>query len=602
MKKVQKALVAALCLAIGTCALTACGGDDKPAGGGDKYKVTFYDGTTSLSVVDVDKDGTVTPPATAPTKEGYEFVRWCATPTYSQVFDFSKPITEDTRVYAGYRSTQADNHTWYLAGASNVSDLFAESGNYKEFKGEEAENLPDTVTFTKDANKGNRFTFTADFYQLDKFQILNTVDGWGPNQIGYGYIDPAQYSTETTAMMYFGGGLSGINKTADVIVGQDGNYTLTLDIDADGKLTEFSYKRNGDAAEVEVSYTDFYIKGASITSWDDMYNDATRMSRKGDVYTMEVYLQEGDQFMFTSVVTNETGTKPGSLYIKADVLDDASKEYVGGTTSNISAKATGTYKFTYNATTNVLSVTFDATKTPAQYDYYLDGAFGDAKWGDYQKRPDDYKLTYADGKYTISSVELAADDQIVIVAHDKDEAELTWDNMVTKYNFEYLKPNTSAFVAADPDNKNYNIKVATAGVYDITFDSYARMISIKIHNDSPDVFDIYLKGLGVTNAAGTESTWDHNFADGWRFTINEDNTAYELTVTVAAEASFGLAKYDKGATSGNGDFINASAIGTAGDANATFGTANNFTCATAGEYKIVYTIATGAVDFYAVTA
>ncbi len=47
MKKVQKALVAALCLAIGTCALTACGGDDKPAGNedGGKITVTFYDAT-----------------------------------------------------------------------------------------------------------------------------------------------------------------------------------------------------------------------------------------------------------------------------------------------------------------------------------------------------------------------------------------------------------------------------------------------------------------------------------------------------------------------------------------------------------------------------
>ena len=45
-------------------------------------------------------------------------------------------------------------------------------------------------------------------------------------------------------------------------------------------------------------------------------------------------------------------------------------------------------------------------------------------------------------------------------------------------------------------------------------------------------------------------------------------------------------------------------MGTDGDANAAFTpeSGTNFTCSAVGTYKVVYTIATGKVDFYAVTA
>lgn len=603
MKKVQKVLISALCVALGAGALIACGGDNNDNKGDGKVTVTFYNGNSVISTVKVDKNSLVTMPETAPTKDGYEFVRWCATPTFSQAFDFSQEIESNTSVYAGFRSTVDDNHTWYLAGQSK-SDLFSESGDFKEFKGDTATKLPASVTMTKDDTQGNKFTFTTDFYVADKFQILNTDEGWA-GQIGYGYMNPVQYSVETTSPMYSGGGLDPSSvKKSDIQIGQDGNYTITLVVDADGKMTEISYERNGNVTQEINGITNYYIKGEQITGWGDLYNDSTKMSKKGDVYTLEVYLKANDQVMFISNITEDGQIKPSTATIKADVLTEASKTYVEDKNGNILAKAAGTYTFTYDDEAKTLSVAFDAEKAPKQYDYYIDGTFDGGTWGDYQKAAEDYQLTGENGVFVFENVALAAGEEFVIRAYDKGTEELTWNNIAMAYNYNYLKDGGTAFAAANPADSNYNIKVVTSGNYDIIFDSYAHMITVKTHNEGPDVYDIYLKGLKLTNSAQTESTWDHGFAAEWKMTINADNTAYEITVTAEQGAGFGLARYDKGATTGNGDFLNSSVMGTDGDANTVFtpATAGNFTCSTTGTYKIVYTIATGKVDFYAVTA
>ena len=64
-----------------------------------------------------------------------------------------------------------------------------------------------------------------------------------------------------------------------------------------------------------------------------------------------------------------------------------------------------------------------------------------------------------------------------------------------------------------------------------------------------------------------------------------------------------MEKHPKGETTGYGTYIGAAAIGTNGDANSVFTPASgsNFTCSTAGTYKVVYDIATEKVDFYAVS-
>ena len=145
---------------------------------------------------------------------------------------------------------------------------------------------------------------------------------------------------------------------------------------------------------------------------------------------------------------------------------------------------------------------------------------------------------------------------------------------------------------------NNNILVLTEGVYDITFDSYSKMITITAYTESADTLDIYIKGSGVNG-------WNHNFSADYRFTLSEDETSYELTVTFTANDDFGIEVFNKGVTEGIGAFKKTGAIGTAGNANNLFvpegGGDVNFICSVAGTYRIVYNISADTVDFYTVS-
>lgn len=332
-----------------------------------------------------------------------------------------------------------------------------------------------------------------------------------------------------------------------------------------------------------------------------MYNASTQMTNNEGVYTLSVYLKEGEEFMFTSRNTIGGQSSTGAVYLRASNLDEASKAYLGGTTNNMTALASGTYTFTYNSQTEVLSVTFDAANVPAPADYYIDGTFNPelTDWSDYCFNPD-YKLTDEDndGVYEINSVTLAANSQIIIQAFKQGSTERgEWGtdgyNGLGSYNYTYLSGGGEAFSAVG--NGNNNILVLTEGVYDITFDSYSKIITITVHSDSADTLDIYIKG-------GAINSWNHNWSADYLLTINEEETAYEIVLTFTAGDTFGLELHPKGETEGYGTFIGASAMGTSGDANANFTpeSGNNFTVGQAGTYKLVYNIETGTVDFYSV--
>ncbi len=124
------------------------------------------------------------------------------------------------------------------------------------------------------------------------------------------------------------------------------------------------------------------------------------------------------------------------------------------------------------------------------------------------------------------------------------------------------------------------------------------MITIAKHVESKDNLDIYIKGKNING-------WAHNWSEDYLLTISEDELSYEyvLTVEESKAVEFGLEKHPKGEKEGYGTYLGASAMGTSGDANDKFKpeSGTNFTCSVAGTYKIVYTIATGTLDFYAVS-
>ena len=103
--------------------------------------------------------------------------------------------------------------------------------------------------------------------------------------------------------------------------------------------------------------TDYYIKGAKITGWEDVYTDETRFTEENGIYTLTVDLEEGDEFIFTSMVTVGETSGVGTEYIRYSNIaadDLKSQSFVTGTDSaNLVASQAGTYTFTYDASTKV---------------------------------------------------------------------------------------------------------------------------------------------------------------------------------------------------------------------------------------------------------
>lgn len=335
------------------------------------HKVTFYDedGTTVLSEEVVEEGKTAT--EYTPEKDGKVFMGWYATPSLTHGFDFSQPVTEDLSVFAGFMEDKEDTRTFAILG-SGKSPLLSVSSWGKVIEEEHY--------LTKAAGE-NVYSITLDLCEGDEFQFA--IDTSWSNQRGGGYLT----STEAGGVSYFSvsGGLSDTTRKANIKCQMDGNYTFTLTTHpgADVYDTEDSYyseesKENfnynpydtisftyngemqGEVAELTTTY---YIKGAKVTEWQDKYEEKFGFQEDGGIHTLVIELEEGDEFLMTSLVTAADGSSSvGNEYVRySNITDEASLAFVDGTESyNILAKASGTYTFTYDPATTQLTVDFKA--------------------------------------------------------------------------------------------------------------------------------------------------------------------------------------------------------------------------------------------------
>ncbi|MCM1107209.1 MAG: InlB B-repeat-containing protein [Blautia sp.] len=372
------------------CGLAACGGADKEEGTQEStqtaesteetesreeaagpHTVTFYDsdGTTVLNTVEVE-DGAAAE-AYAPEKEGYTFVGWFATPQMSHRFDFASAITEDISLFAGFVSYVEDTRSFAIVG-SGKSPALLES-NWGAVIGE-------AQTMTKEDTEGaNVYTITLDLEAGDEFQFAMD-SSWGA-QRGYGYLT----TIEQDGVEYFknSGGLgdTGVKK-ANIKVAVSGNYTLTLTTypgedtydtedpyyTEDGK-ENFNYNAfdtitwtyNGESAGGGAEYqTDYYIKGAVITGWEDVYTDETRFTETDGIYTLTIALEEGDEFLFTTLLTAGDSESVGNEYVRYTNIAESDSDSLacvsGSENANMIAVKAGTYTFTYDPSTKILTV------------------------------------------------------------------------------------------------------------------------------------------------------------------------------------------------------------------------------------------------------
>ena len=596
------ALGAAITMSLGLAACTPT--EEEPEG--NTHTVTFMDGDTVLKTEEVEDGATAT--EYTPAKEGgYEFVDWFATPSKNHEYDFSTPVTSDVTIYAGFTLFKDDTREFYVVGSGTSELLF--TSNWGKV-------ITDAHKMTK-ADGKNEYSITMDLKAGDQFQFALDTD-WS-NKRGYGYLDKLTMDDGTEVFSGEGSVYDDSAKGSNIVCEYAGNYTLTLytypnddyyntsgtgytedrkEIYNIGTYDKITWVRNGDVINDSVTITDFYIKGAGITGWADMYNTNTQMVGSGTTYTMSVYLKEGEEFMFTSRVTQiedgETSYSTGSEYIKAENLDDASSAYVSGESGNMTALASGTYTFTYDSDAKTLSVAFDAQTVPAVYDYYLDGNFDGNNYGDFITSPDEFKLTETEegsGIYAISQVTLTEGSELLIRSYAEGET-ADWNHTHIDYQYPNLAANSSFSASSDT---SANILVLTEGVYDITFNSYSKIITITVHTDSADTLDIYIKGAAING-------WSHNWSEDYLMALTADESAYEITLEFTAGDSFGFELHPQGETTGYGTYIGVSAMGTSGDSNANFTpeSGTNFTVISSGTYRVVYSIEAGTMDFYAV--
>ncbi len=582
MKKKLLSVLLAMLLVASAFAIVAC---DNTV----KHTVTFYDGKNVIKEVKVE-DGKTAENFTPEKEGGYQFINWFSTPSYTHLFDFSKPITEDVSVFAGFTLFTDDTREFYVVGSGTSELLIGQDWG---------KNLNDSHKLTKVEGK-NEYTITLDLLEGDEFQFA--ISSKWENKRGYGYLVTDSLADGTVVFSGEGGGLGEVTaKGRNIKVALSGNYTLTLktypnedtyntsdttytednkEVYNVGTFDTIEFVRNGDPLVTKVVVTNYYIKGSLITNWADMYNAATTMSKVGDVYTLSTYLKAGDEFMFASYNSDADGVTAGSLYIKSNTLDVASREVVDGYSeggSNMKAKTSGLHTFSYNKATNVLTVTVDATKSLPVYDYYLDGK---TEAGLAWKETDlaNNKLTETEagsGIFQIQNVVLAVGDEIVLRSFEQG-ATPAYANKLSDYNSSFLLAKlvaTETFSAVSASNAN--IKVLQAGSYNITFNAYTKMITIASAESEATAF---VKGSGI-------ESWGNKPASG---KMTEVDGKFELNLTMAVNDEIMIQYFAPGDETDNGTAVVAKNV-VAGELNSNFNlTGNNIKCTVAGTYKIVY--------------
>lgn len=331
----------------------------------DTFTVTFYDsdGTTVLKTEDV-KSGDCATEYT-PEKGTSIFMGWYATPSLSHDFDFTQPITEDKSVFAGFVEDVADTRKYAIVG-SGTSPILIDSDWGK--------NIADKHYMEKAADS-NTYTLTCDLYEGDEFQFAIS-SAWEdkrgvPNVENTEGLDQYIYAKASDGM----GG-------SNIKCVKSGNYTITLvtypsedqyetdnpnytedqkEVYNYNNYDKITFVYNGDVKEEKVdATTSYYIKGAKITEWADKVEDTYMFKDVDGIPTLTIDLEKDDEFMFYSMVTVGDNTSTGTEYVRfTNIQDDDSKAFVDGTDSaNLIAKESGTYTFTYDPATTVLTVNF----------------------------------------------------------------------------------------------------------------------------------------------------------------------------------------------------------------------------------------------------
>ena len=341
-------MVASLSMAAVMC--VGCG-----TSSAEMVSVTFMNGEEELGSIETEVGKVIEADSYADyeSMEGNEFAGWFETPTYleaSAVDMSTATFTEDTVLYGLFKSDSVteDTRKWYIVGTSDTGYLSTSNWAADISDDEKA------MFELKGTGNTNEFSVTMDLYEGDQFQLI--ADWAWDTQYGFGYITDYDES-----QIENGGGLSGNDKTSNINVLQDGNYTVTLVTNPDDEAqTQLSIVRNGDASgevvavseEKEFEITDdtnVKVKGSWVSDWSELKD----LENKGDgIYTITMDLDAMTELYF-SVFEGDEDTELGLNGSCA--ADDASKALLEDA-YNVQVTEAGTYTFTVDLNTFTFTV------------------------------------------------------------------------------------------------------------------------------------------------------------------------------------------------------------------------------------------------------
>lgn len=486
MEKKRKWMNAMALLLTAVMVLAGCGTQEQGQDGqvsGDEITVTFYDadGTTVLKTEQIAKGGTAEP--FTPDKEGYEFKGWYGTPQMQHEFDFSQPLNEDTPIFGGFVQFQEDTREFVILGNGNSPLMLVSSWGA---------NINEEHKMAKD-QKTNEYTITLDLYEGDEFQIA--INSSWHHQRGYGYLDTI--SQDGTDYFINSGGVGEVSvKKANIKVAVSGNYTITLttypvddiyETDNDYYTEEskdnfnmnpydtITWTYNGEPVqEAEEMQANYYIKGAGITKWQDIYTERTGFMVDSGIHTLTIALKEGEEFLFTSLMTSGSDMYVGNEYIRYNNLDEAGGELFDASESyNMIARADGVYTFTYDPESTVLAAVCDTGKFLPEYEYYMKGSFGDTNWG--TEGNADYRLAETQPGsygYVLEGLAVEAGDEMGLQSMEDGERIL----FINCYSMA-AAADDNANGDFEPHSNGYgNIVAKESGEYTVEYDAYTGIL------------------------------------------------------------------------------------------------------------------------------
>ncbi len=347
----------------------------------DTVKVYWYEGTKELRVDEVKKGEKVT--SWTPTSDSGEFDGWYAEASKETPFDFDKPITEDTDIFAKFKSNEwlADENAYYLIGAG-AGDM----GNANWDHANAAANL----MMTKEDIEGkNIYTITIKMFAGDMFQIC--FGGAWDGQQGIGYMKGAEYCDGNN--FYDHNDYTAADKKVAQVKDADGNvvfigsdeYNKGFEVwniklaDGQDGIYKFTFTTNPAAKDYNLLEWELVEKIEPMTETHKMYFIGT-MNEWGTEYAEDSTLAlvpSTDKSTWTGIITitedmyaDWTADADGNLYAALKIYNTVSGGYFSPDGENVLLRE-GTYAFKYSV---------DGDKVEfAKCEYYVVGTFVDAE-------------------------------------------------------------------------------------------------------------------------------------------------------------------------------------------------------------------------------